>query len=143
MGHLTNPISYRLGKKVWWRDEYITWSKSSHFFFYMRSFFDRFLSSFFGRAKRFEYQGIFYFGSKLLIGRKVYLYVFLQDQKAQRFLFRRRFFHLKGKHKKKRWRKKEMILTRKQRSWMKDINKGCRKFIAKRKYLSCIKKAKS
>jgi len=134
MGHLTNPISYRLGKKIWWRDEFLTWSKSSHFFYYMRSFFDRFLSSFFGRVNRFEYQGIFYFGSKLLIGRKVYLYVFLQDQKAQRFLFRRKFFHLKGKKKFSK-KKKEGFLTKKERRLMKDIKKGCRKFIAKHAYL--------
>lgn len=129
MGHLTNPISYRLGKKIWWRDEYLTWSKSSHLFYSMRSFLDRFLSSFFGRVNRFEYQGIFYFGSKLLIGRKVYLYIFLQDQKAQRFLYRRRFFQRKRK------KKVYKILTRKKERLMKDIKKGCRKFIAKGAYL--------
>jgi hypothetical protein len=129
MGHLTNPISYRLGKKIWWRDEYLTWSKSNHLFYSMRSFLDRFLSSFFGRINRFEYQGIFYFGSKLLIGRKVYLYIFLQDQKAQRFLYRRRFFQRKRK------KRVYKMLTRKKERLMKDIKKGCRKFIAKGAYL--------
>lgn len=86
MGHLTNPISLRLGKKIWWKHQYNSLSKRVHenFFFFLQIFFDRFLSLFFGRKKRYEFQGTLYFGNRLIISQKIYLYIFLYDQKSEK-----------------------------------------------------------
>lgn len=121
MGHLTNPISLRLGKKIWWNHQYNSLSKrvQENFFFFLTIFFDRFLSSFFSRKKRYEFEGTMYFGNRLVISQKIYLYILLYDQKTEKTMtdFYGRF--TRGyKDRVKRWMKR-----------LKRFHRGCCKFM--------------